>query len=284
MNNAEKRGPWYLITGLVIGLLVGILYSSLIAPPEFNDISPHLLNDRAKEEYRNLIAMAFVSSEDLSRAQTRLVLLKDEDPVQALSAQAQKIIANGGSEYEAQALATLAEAIRKGPSATQPPPEIDIEATEISPLSSTSMGTSEITLPLNSQSTAGQNLQDASSSDLQNSVIPGMDLPFVLEDIRQVCDLSLSPDLLQIEVKDQSGKPLAGAHINISWEKGQELFSTGIYPQIPTGFADFIMQKDTKYQIRVGEFGEIIHDLTSPVCEDEEGNSFAGGWLLSFTP
>ncbi|HSV86182.1 MAG TPA: hypothetical protein VLH85_06380 [Levilinea sp.] len=117
----ERRGPWYLITGLVIGLLFGLLYAWVINPSRLVDTSPDRLAPAFKTHYRSMIALAYESNGDLGRARGRLGLLKDEDMVTELSAQAQRILAQGGSPQEARALAALAAALG-GPSPTLPAP------------------------------------------------------------------------------------------------------------------------------------------------------------------
>lgn len=104
----RKRGNWYLITGLLIGLILGYLLTRFIQPPMEMDTAPYSLQPSYKDEYRLIIASAYVANGDLVRAKARLDLLQDPDPVFILEQQAQRILASGASEQDARALAQLA--------------------------------------------------------------------------------------------------------------------------------------------------------------------------------
>ncbi len=112
---SERRGPWYLLTGLLIGLLAGLLYTWLINPVRFVDTSPDLLRSEFKDQYRSMVALSFQANLDLGRAEGRLAQLKDVDSVAELTSQAQRIRSEGGSEQEAQALTDLAMALSNQP-------------------------------------------------------------------------------------------------------------------------------------------------------------------------
>jgi hypothetical protein len=111
----EQRGPWYLLTGVVIGLVLGLVYSWWIHPVEYVDTPPSSLRGGYKDQYRLMIAYAFAANPDMVRAQERLKLLKDADPQRALTEQAQRILANEGSEQDARTLGALAAAFQQLP-------------------------------------------------------------------------------------------------------------------------------------------------------------------------
>ncbi|MFU8771182.1 MAG: hypothetical protein ACNA8H_02045 [Anaerolineales bacterium] len=110
----DDRGPWYLLTGVVLGIALGLFYSWVISPVEYVNTSPSDLRAEYKDQYRALVAMAFLYNEDLRRAQTRLDLLDDADIAQNLAEQAQRYLASGRDSQAAQALGLLAVAIGRG--------------------------------------------------------------------------------------------------------------------------------------------------------------------------
>ena len=112
-----KRSPWYLLTGAVLGLILGLAYAWLINPVVYESSTPGTLGEADKDFYRATIAQVYASTGDLDRALLRLTLLEDPDPVYALGAQAQRALA-AGREAEAHALALLASALQ-GPSEQQ---------------------------------------------------------------------------------------------------------------------------------------------------------------------
>ena len=117
----RKRGSWYLLTGLILGLIIGLAYSLLVNPVIYTHSTPATLQEVDKDSYRSLIAQAYAATSDLERALLRLALLEDENPVYALGTQAQRCVAEG-NVTEAQALALLASALQSSsPTATTEP-------------------------------------------------------------------------------------------------------------------------------------------------------------------
>lgn len=106
----EKRGAWYLLTGVILGLIFGLAYAWLLNPVVYENATPASLRDSSKDIYRSLIAQTYKETGNLARAASRLALLEDPDPVYALGAQAQQALAEG-QPVEAHALALLASAL-----------------------------------------------------------------------------------------------------------------------------------------------------------------------------
>ena len=119
-----KRSPWYLLTGAILGLILGLVYAWLINPVIYESSTPGTLGEADKDFYRVMIAQVYETTGDLERASLRLTLLEDPDPVFALGAQAQRALA-AGREGEARALALLASALQGPPllqeTSPQPP-------------------------------------------------------------------------------------------------------------------------------------------------------------------
>lgn len=109
--NEDERGNWYLLTGVVLGIMLGILFAWVISPVEYVDTAPESLKDEFKDQYRVLIASAYVANGDLVRAKARLELLDEADIYLVVAEQAQQMLAEGGSVEEAQALGRLALAL-----------------------------------------------------------------------------------------------------------------------------------------------------------------------------
>ena len=106
-----KPSHWYLLTGVIIGLLLGLVYALWINPVAYQDSHPASLSKLYKDAYRSMIAQVYAATGNFERAVLRLALLEDEDPVFALGAQAQRTLAEG-KEDEAKALALLASALQ----------------------------------------------------------------------------------------------------------------------------------------------------------------------------
>ncbi len=119
----KKHGPWYLLTGLILGFLLGVIYTWWINPVIYESTNPASLREDFKDTYRVTIAQVFAATGDLDRAARRLEILEDENPIYLLGAQAQRALAKG-EEEQAHDLALLAselQAVTAG-SLTQPTP------------------------------------------------------------------------------------------------------------------------------------------------------------------
>ncbi len=108
---SRRRFPWYLITGLLVGLTVALVYTWLIAPVNYSGTSPASLSLSERDRYRAMIALAYASNGDLGRALSRLELLGDVDPAAALAEQAQRYQVGGQPYQEVRAIALLSSAI-----------------------------------------------------------------------------------------------------------------------------------------------------------------------------
>ena len=109
---ANKKGqPWYILTGIILGLLLGLAYSWWINPIIFENAHPANLDRDDKETYRTTIAQGYAATGNLERAMERLELLNDQEIVFTLGAQAQRALAEGEGD-QAYALALLASAFQ----------------------------------------------------------------------------------------------------------------------------------------------------------------------------
>ena len=134
---APKRSSWYLLTGLILGVTLGLIYGWLINPILYESRTPVTLGETEKDIYRGIIAQVYAVTGDLERAAFRLTVLEDSDPAMALGAQAQRALAEG-LVSDARALALLATALQDSqippdsineppvlpPTPTEPPPSI----------------------------------------------------------------------------------------------------------------------------------------------------------------
>jgi hypothetical protein len=65
-----------------------------------------------------------------------------------------------------------------------------------------------------------------------------------------LCD-ETSGGLLRIYVRDRLGVGLPGVEIAIDWPGGEDRLFTGFKPDIDPGYADFQMEPDERYQIKL---------------------------------
>jgi hypothetical protein len=275
---SNNKGPWYLLTGLVIGVVIGILYAWLVQPVQYTNTTPASLQPIFKDRYRSLIALAYLTNSDMVRASARLELLKDEDAYKTLSEQAQRSLAEGLLQ-EARALGLLAASLAQiSPTVdpnSQSSPVVPVTGTQPSLLTGTpvvavtppSSGTGDSLPTLFSQSTG--------------TITPGA--PFILQSIEPVCDPDLDEALIQVIVQDAAEQPVPGVEIVVNWEGGENHFFTGLIPELGLGYADFSMAEGTIYTLRLARVGEPITGITPTACEEDGAKPYWGSWRLVFS-
>ncbi len=307
----DERGSWYLLTAIVLGISLGLLYSWAINPVDYVDTPPVSLRAEYKDQYRAVIAAAFEATGDLQRARDRLALLGDEEPSLALVAQAQRYLAEGRDFADAQALAFLASALGQVPSpvptrpentatstptATETPSPTPTEtASATSTRKATDTATATLTehpletptatlTPTNTQ-TPRPSPTPTSTNTPRPTTTPTATLapPFVLQNQILVCNPTIEEAQIQVFVANAAGIGIPGVEIAIYWEAGEEHFFTGLKPEIDPGYADFTMEPGVAYTLQVAEGGQLIPDLSAPECTDASGSLYWGSWRLVFT-
>lgn len=318
----DERGPWYLLTGLLIGIALGLAYAWVYQPVKYVETSPAALRPEFKDQYRALIALAYHANGDLVRARARLELLKDADIYHALSEQAQRTLGEQRFPEEARALGLLAVALGQeapGPAMviTLPPSTATHTATETATPSATATITNT---PIPSQTatpsiTPTPAIQETSSPTptpsptptvtrtsrytstptktqiprptytptLTRTVTPTPGGPFVLVSRDRVCTQELQTPLIQIEASNAFGDPIPGVQVLVTWATGEMRFYTGLKLEFGLGYADFTAVPGVSYSLQLGENGEVVTNLTAATCTSATGHTFWGAWLLKFT-
>ncbi len=103
----RRQPPYYLLTGLIIGTALGLLLSLVLLPVKYTNVPPETLSPSGKDTYRLMIASAYQYDQNLNRAETRISLLREEDPLNALQNQATR----SASKLDAQVLLNLMKAL-----------------------------------------------------------------------------------------------------------------------------------------------------------------------------
>ena len=108
-----KQGQWHLLTGTVLGILLGVVFSLWILPVQYIDTEPNTLRTSDRERYREVVANAFLVEADTNRALARIALLQDANSSSALISQAQGVLASNGNAQTARGLALLGAAVNQ---------------------------------------------------------------------------------------------------------------------------------------------------------------------------
>lgn len=281
----DRRGSWYLLTGAVLGVAVGLFYSWVISPVEYVDAPPYALRVDFKDEYRALVAAAYLYSYDLLRAEDRLAQLKDDDISQSLAIQAQQALAEGHPEAEVNALAILAMALGDGTTPitlSSSTPQLvnhtlSIIATSPTPILNqpTSSPSQTITVP------APQATNTVIPTKLTTST-PTAGAAFLLQETKLLCYPDQSQPFIQVEIQDAAGQPVPSIELVVTWDGGEDHFFTGLKPELGLGYADYLMTPEVVYSLHLAEGGKVVNDLTAAECLLEDGSRSWGSWMLAF--
>lgn len=281
-----KRTFGPILLALLAGLGLGLLYSWVISPVRYVDTTPASLRADFKDRFRTLIAAAYAANGNLDRARARLATLGDSDPVEALSAQAQRMLAVGESFKSIQQVARLATDLQNAanstplvsPSTPSPaPPSLP------SPLATSDTPPATASAPTLSAEATGEPpvLVTATPRPLPTPTVTASP-PFRLISQESLCDENLPEGLLQIIVQDRNRRQIAGIEIIITWLNGEDHFFTGLKPELGNGYADFVMQSDVLYSVQIAAEGAPVSDIKAPSCTSATGLPFLGSIRLIF--
>jgi hypothetical protein len=285
-----NRTPWGVLLALLAGLGLGLVYAWAISPLKVIDAEPIALRADFKDQYRSAIAAAYAATGDLTRAQARLSLLGDNDSIEALNAQAQRMLAIGVSFEEADQVAALAVALDQSEINPLPITQTSIveiaDATSNPPTSTLPALPSE--LPVQSTEETPQVVETQPTSSVvptpraTRTTVPTLSAPFGLTGQESVCDPNVPDGLLQILVLSSNRRQMPGVEILITWEGGAENFFTGLKPELGNGYADYVMAPEVTYTVQLRLGSDIASGLTAPTCQTPSGEAFFGGIKLTF--
>ena len=283
-----------MLLALLAGFGLGLAYAWLLSPVTYVDATPALLRADFKDQYRIIISASYAANQDLPRAQARLSLLGDTDPVDALSAQAQRMLASGETFENARPLAQLATDLQRGfvsePFTSTPFPTFstpDVQPTNTPSVIETQLDISNETVVAPTPTVFFEQtpliplFQETATPRPTFTPTAGPGTPFVLTGQEPLCDPG-SSKVMQFILTDSKRRQVAGVEIIVTWNQGEDRFFTGFKPELGNGYADFVMEADTVYNIRIVTGGAFVPEVSAPTCTDPNGVEYPGGILLIF--
>jgi len=281
-----RRIPWGILLALLAGFGLGLVYSWEISPLRVTNAAPVALRADFKDAYRAAIAASYAATGNLPRAQARLSLLKDPDSIEALNAQAQRMMANGASLQQADQVAALAlaldgnaENVPTSLPATEVVSNIEIDSTETLPPPPPD---APILLTETQAPAETQPIPIASTPRPTRTAIPTLGAPFTLSGQDSICDSNLPDGLLQVIVLNSNRRQMPGIKIVITWDGGEEGFFTGLKPELGDGYADYLMTPNVTYTIQLASGSDVATGISAPTCQTSDGGTFLGGIKLTF--
>lgn len=281
----RDQGHWYLLTALILGLGLGLVYSWMISPLTQKDTHPATLREDYQDVYRALIARAYQANHNLPRARARLELLGDQEPALALAAQAQRSLAERGDQEMARLLAALSTDLRTTPetaedglTAPSPTPEPGESGDPDSP-------------PPTGTEPAGTGEADPEESTptptpepVSPTLTPTEAPPFTLQDQALICNPELSEPLIQVFATNAEGEGVPGVEIIVTWgNDNRERFFTGLKPDLGDGYADFEVEPGTTYTVELPENRTLVENLQVQQCGADTDQPYWGSWEIYIT-
>jgi len=279
-----KRLPWIPLLALALGFSLGLAYAWLVSPLGAVDASPHALRADFKDAFRSAIAAAYAATGDLERARARLELLGDPDTAQALTAQAQRMLAAGQPFEDVRQVALLASILQGQQVAGSPPAPLPTHTGFASQPASQDTATPEPGLPVTETQPAGVSTIPAATPTPRptRTPTPTLGAPYQLVGQDTVCEPELAEGLLQITVINAARRPVPGAEVIITWNSGEEHIFTGLKPELGNGYADFVMAPGAVFSARMADGGTPAPDLSAPACTAADGSEYYGGLRITF--
>lgn len=295
---SDKRGFWYLLSGLLLGLGIGLWISWGLAPIQFVDTTPASLSPEFKDDYRFMIASAFHANNDLVRAQARLETLLDKELIKTLGEQAQRMLSENKPMAEVQLLADLSTAMQN-PASPADSSSQEIPSNQVitsSPTTATNTATpsqtptatalvSQTPLPITAiiQVTSSATAKPIATIPPRSTptISPTPMVPFELIKKTAICEIN-QPGVLQVILLNSAGGPAAGIELVITWFSGEEHFFTGLKPELGLGYADFTMTENVEYALSLSAGGTRVTGLSLQKCSNPQGGKYPGGIRLEF--
>lgn len=282
-----RRVLWVVLLALLAGVGLGLAYAWVLSPRRIADAQPLALRPDFKDQYRSVIAASYAATGSLPRAQARLSLLGDPDPIKALIAQAQRMRASSQTFERADLVAALASDLEEGTSGapiSAATNEVANDAGNTFTPSPSAGDVAETPQPVESQTAAIETqtlLSEATPGPTRTST-PEPGKPFALTLQEPVCDPNLPEGLLQVITLNRNRRQLAGMEIVVTWDGGKEQFFTGLKPELGNGYADYIMTPDATYTVQLVRGSDVALGITPPTCQRPNGETFIGGVKLTF--
>lgn len=260
--------PSLIFLGFLIGIGLGLLYGWVISPVKYTDTAPDSLRADYKEQYLILVASTYKVEGDLDHARLRLSKLKNSDPIQAITALAQRLAAEGRNE--ASDLAALAADLSGGlqPSVSATPNQLSTPE-QITPTDTIAPPTSTTIPPTFTVPTATASPQ------------PEFDYEVITRE--PYCNDDEREPLIIVDVVDIDNLPLPGVHVIVRWAEGEDGFVTGLKPEISASYGDYRMKVGTTYTVQVGNRTPPVTGLSAPICTSaDDSDQYPGAIRLVF--
>jgi hypothetical protein len=268
-----------LFTGVVIGLMAGLIYAWGVRPVEVVDVGPWMMGADYRKEWVRLAALSYVADGNLERARWRLADLDREDIADAMEGLIDEYAAAGRSAETMRHLTVLAQAL-----GVQTPAMLVYLETPAAPSVPTSAPPTLAPTPVPPEPTATLTPVPTikpTRTPYPPTATPGPRPPFQLAAQEQVCEQGQTLHI-EVVVQDEEGRGVPGVEVWLMWDGGSDRAVTGLKPEQGAGYADFDAETEVDYSLGVSELGApLASGLRLESCPEEKGKEpLMGSWRV----
>ena len=278
-----------LIVGLLLGLTGGLIYAWFIAPVEYYDTFPPLLDATYRHDWIRMVTWTYGAEGNWERTQIRLSGLSDDEVRVAVADVLEGAVAEGRSISTLQRMARLAleydvdvpaagiyaeggvpSASGEGGSEgqTPPPPTPTVPTATMTPRPSATPTPTQIPLPTPAptelpqiQTPEFRIISQTLSCDAEPSIAVSLEISRTVREGRR-------------ERQEQVGEPMR--ELWLTWDGGADRAITGFKPEHGLGYADFTVQPGRSYNLYLDSpTGLPLFGFQIEPCLPSEGT----GWM-----
>lgn len=269
-------------SGLVLGLILGLLYTWVLAPAGDYPTYPPLMGPEYRQDWTRMTALAYAMEGNMERTQLRLRDLPEDEVRQVLARTLESAVSASMPIERLERLAQLASAYRVSspavavyagspqitPTERPPAPEAATPAvTAIAPTPSPTATAAPLPLPT----------PTATPQPTLTAPYQIVTQTFACEDMPRIAvSLVVSRTVTQRGRESVEFVGLPGHELWLIWDEGADRAITGLKPEIGIGYADFAVLPGHTYNLYVdAAIGVPVTTVRVEPCTEEEG----GGWV-----
>jgi hypothetical protein len=276
-----------IILGVIAGFAVALYVAWVLSPLELTNIHPRQLAPSERAQYMSLVAVSFAQGADIDTTVERLlaVVPPGRDPFQEVADVACDLAQSGygstTSGIEAiRAMKTLYQLQLK----TSCADDLVLVANEPTPIIQVALSTPTLLPPPTKTPTVVP--PSAPSPTAFEVFVPTAVAQdeYVLINVATYCRAAPN-GLIEVYVQDFNGQGIPGQPVRVRWNGGEDVFYTGLKPEISTAYADFEMDNSLTYTIDMPDRSEPGTRQLSPVaCTTENGVAGRTSYRATFRP
>ncbi|MBN1922599.1 MAG: hypothetical protein JW892_15225 [Anaerolineae bacterium] len=283
-----KRGWVWLLTGLVGGLIAGLVYTWVLKPVAFYDTYPPLMREDFRADWVRMTGLAYGNEGDLTRAHLRLKDLPPDEIQSALTQALDSAVASGRPLPVLQRLATLAQAYGANNAAIRiyASDEVLLFTPTPTPVAITPTATATAIQPTLTPTKA------PTPEPVPHVILPTptpLPPPYTISQTVKSClpepriaiSLTESVTVTLRGRERQQINGLPGREIWLLWTGGADHAFTGLRPAQGSGYADFHVEPEQLYNLYIEmPTGAPVTTLKIEACTTKEGKSGWSSWLI----